>query len=73
MGLHPRPTVSTQGGESMSVTYYVALPFIEDDDGELQPGEALEAQTAWPQLGALQRWHRSMPAPSHSPAPEIPA
>lgn len=35
----------------MSVTYYVALPFIEDEDGDLQPGEAQEAQTAMAAIG----------------------
>ncbi|ADH90231.1 conserved hypothetical protein [Ancylobacter novellus DSM 506] len=35
----------------MSVTYYVALPFVEDDDGDLQPGEAQEAQTAMAAIG----------------------
>lgn len=35
----------------MSVIYYVALPFVENDDGELQPGEAQEAQTAMAAIG----------------------
>lgn len=30
----------------MSVTYYVALPFIENEDSQIQPGEAQEAQSA---------------------------
>lgn len=28
----------------MSVTYYVAIPFVRTEDGELVPGEALEVQ-----------------------------
>ena len=29
-----------------SVTYFVAMPFTRDDDGELVPGEAQERQSA---------------------------
>ncbi len=29
-----------------AVTYYVALPFVRDETGELIPGEAQERQTA---------------------------
>lgn len=29
-----------------SVTYYVALPFVEGEDGDLVAGEAQECQTA---------------------------
>lgn len=35
----------------MSVTYYVAIPFIEDEDGDIQPGEAQELQTARAAIG----------------------
>ena len=30
----------------MGVTYYVALPFVRNEDGELVPSEAQERQTA---------------------------
>ena len=29
-----------------NVTYYVALPFTHDDEGNLVPGEALECQSS---------------------------
>lgn len=35
----------------MSVISYVVLPFIENDDGGLQLGEAQEAQTALAAIG----------------------
>lgn len=34
-----------------SVTYYVAIPFIEDEDGELHAGEAQELQSAMAAIG----------------------
>ena len=30
----------------MSITYYVALPFVLTEDGEIIPGEAQDRQTA---------------------------
>jgi hypothetical protein len=30
----------------MATTYYVALPFIQTEDGELRPGEAKECSSA---------------------------
>ena len=30
----------------MSITYYVALPFVLTEDGEIVPGEAQDRQTA---------------------------
>ena len=30
----------------VAVTYYVALPFVRTEEGELAPGEAQEKQTA---------------------------
>ena len=30
----------------MPVTYYVALPFVRNDEGELVPGEAQDRQSA---------------------------
>ncbi len=30
----------------MSVTYYVALPFVRNEEGELVPGEAQDRQSA---------------------------
>ena len=32
--------------DSAGVTYYVALPFVVGEDGEIVPGEAVERQTA---------------------------
>ena len=29
----------------MSVTYYVAIPFVRNEEGDLVPGEALEVQS----------------------------
>ena len=29
----------------MSVTYYVAIPFVRTEDGDLAPGEAVEVQS----------------------------
>jgi hypothetical protein len=31
----------------MAVTYYVALPFVRTEDGDLVPGEAKECPTAY--------------------------
>ena len=30
----------------MSVTYYIALPFVRNEEGELVPGEAQDRQSA---------------------------
>lgn len=38
----------------MTVTYFVALPFIEDEGRRRQP---------WQRSGVPRRWLRSMPAP----------
>ena len=38
-----------------AVTYYVALPFVWSEDGELVPGEAQERQTASAALREAQR------------------
>jgi hypothetical protein len=38
-----------------ATTYYVALPFVRTDEGDLVPGEAREAQTA---AGALREASR---------------
>ncbi|ACK51703.1 conserved hypothetical protein [Methylocella silvestris BL2] len=37
------------------VTYYVALPFIRTDDGDLVPGEAKEFQSAGAAVSEAQR------------------
>jgi hypothetical protein len=39
----------------MGVTYYVALPFVQTDDGELVAGEAKEFQTAGAAVREAQR------------------
>jgi hypothetical protein len=38
-----------------TVTYYVALPFIRTEDGDLVPGEAQERQTASAAVREAQR------------------
>ena len=38
-----------------NVTYYVALPFVRTEDGDLVPGEAQERQTASAAIREAQR------------------
>jgi len=42
-----------------SVTYYVALPFVRNEDGELVAGEAQERQTAASAVRAAEAMWRS--------------
>ncbi len=44
-----------------SVTYYVALPFVRTEDGELVAGEAQERQTAGAAVREAQRMTLSLP------------
>ena len=39
----------------MAVTYYVALPFVRTEEGELVPGEAQDRQTASAAVEAARR------------------
>jgi hypothetical protein len=43
---HAGTTRQTAKGTIMSVTYYVALPFVETDDN-VRPGEAQECQSEY--------------------------
>lgn len=38
------------------VTYYVAIPFVSNEEGDLVPGEAKEFQSAEPARRAAQRF-----------------
>ena len=44
-----------------AVTYYVALPFIRTDEGDLVAGEAQEKQTAGAAVRAAQQMARTVP------------
>ena len=44
-----------------AVTYYVALPFIRTDEGDLVAGEAQEKQTASAAVRAAQQMARTAP------------
>lgn len=39
------PPAGIGGNELASVTYYVVLPFVRDEDGNLCPEEAIECQS----------------------------
>jgi len=51
----------------MAVTYYVALPFIQTEDGVV-PGEAQECQSEGTAIRRAEECHGipPMPEPSHS-------
>ena len=50
----------------MTVTYYVALPFVRTEEG-VSPGQAQEMSNETARSGGPSRCRGTLPMPAHSP------